>query len=70
MDNDQIRTLGGAFGLEFPKVSRMTTPLVEVIAAWLRGEDNVSEPPTWKSLVKALREIGQNGIADKIEKEK
>lgn len=70
LDHDQIRTLGGALGLEFPKLSRMNTPLSDVVAAWLRREDNVKEPPTWKNLVKALRSIGQNGIANRIEQDK
>ena len=39
---------------------------------WLREEDDVMEfgPPTWKTLVKALRDktVGQNGIAQTIEK--
>ena len=70
MDNDQIKILGGAFGLGFPKLSRMSNPPIDVVAAWLRREDNVNDPPTWKSLIKALREVGQNGIAEIVEQDK
>jgi hypothetical protein len=37
-----------------------------MVAAWLRSEDNVmsmSGEPTWRTLVEALRKVGQEGIA-------
>lgn len=48
----------------------MSTLPDDMIDAWLNREDDVldtSGDPTWKSLCKALKEIGQNGIANKIE---
>ena len=41
--------------------------LNDMVAAWLNGEDDVVTPPTWATLVEALREIGQNGVADNIQ---
>ena len=43
----------------------------DMIAAWLREEDNVtmtSGPPSWMSLVTALEAVGQRGIASKIKR--
>lgn len=43
----------------------------DMVAAWLRREDNVIEAngdPTWNSLSNALKKVGQNGIASKIMK--
>ena len=42
----------------------------DMIDAWLIQSGNVRElsgRPTWMSLCEALRNIGQNGIAGKIE---
>lgn len=53
-------------------LKKMKTHPQDVVAAWLRQEDNVmskSGEPTWRSLVKALREVGQEGVARKIEQE-
>ena len=47
--------------------------LDDVIAAWLRKEDQVTDKgePSWAVLISALkhRRIGQTGIADKIAKD-
>lgn len=62
--------LGGALGLNYTNLERMKALPEEMVAAWLREEDNVEEnsgEPTWSSLVQALKKIGQNGIAKKIE---
>ena len=37
----------------------------EMIAAWLRGDDNAREQ-TWSTLVDALKSIDQNTLAEKI----
>ena len=61
--------LGGALGLHYPKLQRMKHLPEEMVAAWLRGEDqvlDVSGRPTWASLVKCLEEVGQTGIANTI----
>ena len=50
------------------------TFLDDVIAAWLRKEDQVTEKgePSWTVLVNALkhRRVGQTGIANNIVKDK
>ena len=72
MEDKQLRELGGALGLDYIKITRMDHLPAEMIAAWLRAEDDVHEtsgPPSWDGLVKTLREIGQTGIASRIDKE-
>ena len=68
-ESDLIR-LGGALGLYYPHLRRMNPFLEELVAAWLNRRDNVlsaSGDPTWVSLIKALQDIDQPGIAQKIE---
>ena len=80
LSRDHIYSLGLALGLtdctltEYEE-SPMRRYLSHMLKAWLRGQDNVekkSGPPTWRSLVKALRDatVRQNGIASKIERDK
>ena len=65
-------------GLSYFKLQRMMdSPLFydEVVAAWLRREDDVEKKaghPSWRSLVRALREqrVGQYGIAGMISRDK
>ena len=43
------------------------------MAAWLRRQDDVLKrtgEPTWLTLIHALKDIGQNGVAEDILKEK
>ena len=70
LDNDHICDLGGALGLSFSKLRRMNNYPKDMVAAWLRREDRVmttSGEPTWRSLVEALRGVGQEGTARDIE---
>lgn len=71
LDTDHCLSLGGAFGLHNPKVKRMRRYPHDVVEAWLRREDNVLNkcPPTWRSLMEALEEIDQTGIADKVNRD-
>ena len=69
----EVTRLGLALGLCYPKLKNMQhcPGPDDMVDAWLRKEDNVlkqSGRPTWTSLVKALRDIGQEGIAQDIEK--
>ena len=68
LPNEDLVTLGGALGLSFPKLKKMRDLPSEMVAAWLRKEDNVLErgKPTWRLLATALKDIGQNGVADSI----
>ena len=73
MEDKHLIELGGALGLSYTKLTRMNHLPAEMIAAWLRAEDDVqvtSGPPSWDGLVKALRDIGQAGIASKFKIER
>ena len=73
MDERQIRRVGGALGLTYDVLEKMKALPDDMVAAWLRREDfvvNMSGEPTWRTLVEALRKVGQEGTArDIIEKE-
>ena len=78
LEKKHIYDLGLELGLAQPKLKDMkedsTTFRDDVIAAWVRMEDNVIEKgkPSWTVLVSALRQcrVGQTGIACKIERDK
>ena len=68
---DHYLSLGGAFGLHYPKVKRMRRYPEDVVEAWLRREDNVLSKclPTWRNLTVALKKIDQTGIADAVNRD-
>ena len=70
LDRDQIQRLGGELGLSVFNLEKMQNLPGDMVRAWLRQQDNVKEksgdPLTWSVLVVALRNIGQNGVADDI----
>ena len=78
LSKDQIFQLGLVLGLlAVPTLDNMrytATFLPDMLAAWLRGQDNVNKRGghTWKALVNALRhsQVAQNEIADRIQREK
>lgn len=73
LDKAQIFDIALCLGLGYTKMRDTMdsqTYRADVIAAWLRREDNVKLVPTWRVLVMALNDIGQNGIASKISKDK
>ena len=74
LDANQIRRLGGELGINIFKLEKMTTLPDDMVKSWLRKEDKVKEkcgdPLTWEALVNALQTIGQNGIADDIQRDK
>ena len=77
MEKAQIYDLGVVLGLKQNKVKTMRdsdTFLDDVIAAWVRKEDNVKKKgePSWTVLINALknRRVSQTGIADDIAKDK
>ena len=62
--------MGGALGLYYSKLRKMTKYPDDMVAAWLRREDSVMSmtgEPTWRTLVEALRRVGQEGTARDIE---
>ena len=77
LEKIQIYNLGLVLGLKQTKVKALmdsTTFLDDVIAAWLRKEDQVTRKgePSWTVLINALkhRRVEQTGIADKIAQDK
>ena len=70
MDERQIRRVGGALGLTYDILEKMKTLPDDMVAAWLRREDfvmSMSGEPTWRTLMEALRKVGQEGTARDIE---
>ena len=77
MEKTHIYNLGLVLGLRQIRVKdMMDSPTFrdDVIAAWLRKEDQVKEKgePSWQILINALKHsrVGQTGIADRILKNK
>ena len=77
LDKTHVYSLGLALGLTQQKVRWMrdsATFLDDVLAAWLRREDDVEKKgtPSWSTLVNALRHklLGQNGVASDICRDK
>ena len=69
-----IHNLGLTLGLHYPHLTKMggsETFRDDMIAAWLQKEDQVLKQgvPSWKTLVKALRNprVNQTGVAERIE---
>ena len=76
MDKTHIYNLGLLLGLRQAKVKALKDSdsfLDDVIAAWLRKEDQVTDKgePSWTVLISALKHqrVGQTGIANKIAKD-
>ena len=70
LSNDELVDLGGALGLHYSNLRRMSPLPEEMVAAWLNGTDNVlsaTGDPSWANLIQALRDIHQSGIAQRIE---
>ena len=77
LEKTHIYHLGLVLGLRKNRVKTMMDSVVfldDVIAAWLRKEDKVTEKgePSWIVLVNALKHprVGQTGIANKIAEDK
>ena len=73
MDNKQLIKLGGALGLHHPSLKRMETLPDDMVAAWLRREDNVLKmngEPTYETLAVALEAVRQNGLAKDVREQK
>ena len=69
LDNQQIIQVGLALGMNYAKLRRMSSLPGDMVAAWLRREDDVlqvSGAPTWKTLSEALKDTGQTGLSMKI----
>ena len=56
--------------MDFVNLQKMKNFPEDMVAAWQRREDYVlkmSGEPTWRSLVQALKTVGQEGTAKDIE---
>ena len=70
------QSLGLELGLLYPTLKRMKKEqredvndcMMEMLAAWLQQQDNVSQvgAPSWGELQRALNDIGENELANKI----
>ena len=70
LSNEDLIELGGALGLYYTHLRKMSPVLDEMVKAWLNREDGVDGEPSWASLIKALRDIHKAGTATDIEKGK
>ena len=69
LGNAELMKLGGALGLQYPSLQRMSNLMNEVVAAWLNEKDHVltvSGPPSWGSLARALEDIDQHSLAHRL----
>ena len=72
LDDQQIVQVGLALGMNYAKLKRMRSLPGDMVAVWLRREDDVLEVsgvPTWKVLSEALKDMGQTGLAIKIKQQ-
>ena len=72
LDRTAVFNLGLVLGLNYNRLtSMMDSPrfLEDMLAGWLQRVDHVSEIPTWRRLVEALKDprVGQSGVARSIE---
>ena len=74
LGTDKLLELGGELGLDPIELEAIPSQhLARTLSiGWIQEQQNVKEAsgtPTWRSLTKALRQVGATGIADRIEKE-
>ena len=73
---NQWQLLGLKLGISYTRLDRIKKEqkemiqscLMEMLAAWLKHMDKAVNP-TWKQLIESLKGMGENDLADKIEKE-
>lgn len=75
LETVKLIELGGALGLNIAQLQKSSPKelAMDLCTSWLREDYEVQDAsgsPTWRSLVKGLREVDANGVANKIEKEK
>ena len=74
LDKTALYNLGIVLGLDYSRLKLMKDSsdfLNDMLAGWLHKMDQVQQKgvPTWRRLVKALRDprVGQNGLASEVE---
>ena len=73
LDDADVIRLGLSLGLSRARLNKMKLLPEDMIAAWLRGDDEVkaySGTPSWDSLVTKLEERGHTTIASTIKEGK
>ena len=74
LSGQELKELGGALGLHYPRVSKMTQLPDEMVSAWLKRQDDVltrgGGEPTWNRLADALNQLGHTGTAEDIRRRK
>ena len=71
LDKKDVIKLGTALGLSYIKLKKMETFPEDMVAVWLRGDDDVNEKsgsPSWESLATALDKTRHTDIASKARK--
>ena len=69
LDKNELIRLGEALGLSYSKLKKMEPLCEEMVAAWLKQEEDVIEQsgePSLESLKAALKKIGQTGLVNAI----
>ena len=70
LDPNLTKLLGGELGLDVHRLEKMQDLPADMVRAWLRRDDKVTERCgdrlTWNVLVEKLREIGVTGVANDI----
>ena len=74
LDVPRLYELGGQLGLKTAKLRKIPSLQLSLKMSelWLQQDYNVSKigAPSWKRLVTALRSVGANGVADRVEMDK
>ena len=74
LDVARLYELGGQLGLKTAKLRKIPSLQLSLKMSelWLQQDYSVSKigTPSWKGLVRALRSVGANGVANKVEREK
>ena len=74
LDAPKLLELGGELGLNPSELDKVPPQELarKLSIGWIQKEYCVKErsgTPTWRSLIKALRQVGANGIVDRIEED-
>ena len=72
LETQKLLELGGELGLDPVELARVSPQELarSLSIRWLQEQDYVKErsgTPTWRSLVKALMQVGENIIAERID---
>lgn len=74
LSTEKLLELGGNLGLNPTELDKIPSQGLarQLSIGWIQEQYNVKEAsgiPTWRNLIKALKEVGATGVADKIVEE-